>query len=64
MKNWRTFVAVVFGMIALGANLGLAQNTTPSSKAAVLVGDALVPATCGVGAGWATIFQVDMRNSG
>ena len=60
MKKLSYMVAFVL-IILLAAPSGWAQSL-PSSKAAVLVGDALAPALCS--AGWGTIFEVQMRNSG
>ena len=56
---------VVGLVILLAASTGQAQ-TLPSSKAAVILGNPTVaPAVCNeAGTSWATIFSVDMRNSG
>ena len=62
MKKLSYLMALAL-IILLGVSSGWAQSL-PSSKAAVLVGDALAPATCGEGTGWASIFTVQMRNSG
>ena len=56
---------VIALVILLAASTGWAQ-TLPSSKAAVILGNPTVaPAVCNeAGTSWATIFSVDMRNSG
>lgn len=55
---------VVVLSVFLAVTAGLAENV-PSSKAAVLVGNAIAPAVCNAaGTSWGTIFRVEMRNSG
>lgn len=62
-KSFFSLMVVVLS-VCVAAAAGLAE-TVPSSKAAVLVGDALAPAACDAeGTSWATIFAVQMRNSG
>lgn len=52
---------VVVLSVSMSAAVVLA-DPVPSTKAAVLVGDALAPGVCGTS--WGTIFRVEMRNSG